>query len=194
MEMKPGTPLPWIQGSGIKTNIFNDGGLRVVRADFDGDMESPEAQANAAYIVHACNGYASLESANAALAAKLEKAEEAQTVLDAWMRVFGTMQLTHAKDRLDAAEKKADALAEERDAALNQRNEAWKHRAEAWVKRDALAEQVRGLREALEFCFTNYETAAKSSGRYNGHHGPRMLEISKMLTVAQPPAAPLAQG
>ena len=30
---------------------------------------------------------------------------EAKTVLEAWQTVFGTTQLTHAKDRLDAAEK-----------------------------------------------------------------------------------------
>jgi hypothetical protein len=31
-------------------------------------------------------------------------------VLEAWQNVFGTMQLTHAKDRLDAAEKEVEQL------------------------------------------------------------------------------------
>ncbi len=36
--------------------------------------------------------------------------DESQTVLGAWQDVFGTTQLTHAKDRLDAAEKQVEQL------------------------------------------------------------------------------------
>ena len=59
---RPGTPLPWYIGAGIRTNIFSEGGLRVARTDFDGDLDSPEAHTNGIYIVHACNALPDLEA------------------------------------------------------------------------------------------------------------------------------------
>ena len=41
-----------------------------------------------------------------------EKCQELETVLEAWYKVFGTTQLTHASDRLEAAEKKVKKLEE----------------------------------------------------------------------------------
>ncbi len=110
---------------------------------------------------------------------------------------------------IEVANGKADALAEERDAALNQRNEAWKHRAEAWVKRDALAEQVRGLREALEVIKEKQSTdpgirpdgshvhyRGQGSGASEDAREDAYWECAQIAiaALAQPPAAPLAQG
>lgn len=42
------------------------------------------------------------------LEAQKTKAKELQIVLDAWFEIFGTTQLTHASERLRAAEEKAE--------------------------------------------------------------------------------------
>lgn len=44
-----------------------------------------------------------------------QEMKEKETVLEAWFAVFGTTQLTHAKDRLDVAERKADKFEAEKE-------------------------------------------------------------------------------
>lgn len=41
---------------------------------------------------------------------EMAKSREKETVLEAWFDVFGTTQLTHAKDRLDVAEREVERL------------------------------------------------------------------------------------
>lgn len=43
--------------AGMPTNLLAENGMRVARCDFDGDFDSPEANANAARIVLAWNAF-----------------------------------------------------------------------------------------------------------------------------------------
>ena len=64
-----------------------------------------------------------------------EEGDELRTVLEAWQRVFGSTQLTHAKDAYDAALKRAEAA----ESAL----------AKAREERDQYAEEARMMSDRV---------------------------------------------
>ena len=80
---------PWALMAGMPTNVLDLGGLRIARCDYDGDFDSPEAQANALLIAKApamLEELASLRAERAKLVRVLE-ASVALVCAPAWAGV-----------------------------------------------------------------------------------------------------------
>lgn len=94
-----------------------------------------------------------------------KRALELAGVLQAWHDVFGTTQLTHAKDRLDVAERKANRYAEKAPVK-------WPEPAECAIGHKQYNQycqwciMAKGKNEVRTACLTAYQEAAK--GEKNG--------------------------
>ncbi len=96
---------------------------------------------------HSAKGAIAAWNARANPAPQSPKESEAEIMLGAWHRIFGTTQLTHAQARLEAAEREVERLKHKLEAAPQVSAEGWLGEEEIKEMRptDPQAEVVRVL-------------------------------------------------